>query len=70
MSWCDGCGSALSASGSCVVCDAVMSSPPHVCRRWMRVIGDEDGCEPAWAPLPRDHETRWRIDARDPPELE
>jgi len=33
----------------------------------MKIIGDEDGCKPAWAPLAPDHETRWRIDPRDPP---
>jgi hypothetical protein len=57
----------LGARGGCTLCDAVMVCPPHVCLRWGTIIGDEDGCEPAWTPLPMDHETRWRFDPRDPP---
>ena len=44
-----------------------MSSPPHVCLRWLTVIGDEDGCLPVFNRLDEDHETMWRLDRLDSP---
>jgi len=44
-----------------------MISPPHVCLRWLTVLDDEDGCEPRFERLPRDHETAWRLDHIDGP---
>lgn len=61
------CGMSLLAAGGCPACDAVLSSPPHVCLRWLKIIGDDDGCEPAFARLSDDHETAWRPDRLDVP---
>jgi hypothetical protein len=36
-----------------------------VCLRWLAVIGDEDGCLPAFGPPHDDHETAWRLDRLD-----
>jgi hypothetical protein len=54
--------------GFCPICDARMSSPPHVCLRWLEVIGDERGSAPHFAQLPVDHETNWRLDHIDGPQ--
>jgi hypothetical protein len=67
---CGCCGTGLTASGSCPVCDATMSSPPHVCLRWLAMIGDEGGCLPAFSRLHDDHETAWRLDLLDGPSQE
>jgi hypothetical protein len=44
-----------------------MSGPPHVCLRWLTLIGDEGGWTPAFAGLDEDHETSWRLDRLDGP---
>jgi len=44
-----------------------MSGPPHVCLRWLTLIGDEDGWTPASVRLDEDHETWWRLDRLDGP---
>jgi len=55
------CDEQLDARGSCVFCDATLSSPPHVCLRSLTVISDEHGCAPAFEALAHDHETEWRV---------
>ena len=67
MTACICCGMSLSTAGSCPTCDVTMSSPPHVCLRWLTVIGDEDGCLPVFNRLDEDHETMWRLDRLDSP---
>lgn len=53
---CDCCDLPL-ADGDCALCDAArLVSPPHPCLRRGELIGDEDGCEPAFPPLAPDHE--------------
>jgi len=59
------CGSVVSASGTCPLCDATMSSAPHVCLRWLEVTTDEHGCPPVIGSLQPDHETSWRLDGID-----
>ena len=57
MCWC--CAGPLMLNGQCPICDrAGLMSPPHVCLRTARVIGDEHGdeCEPGFPTLPPDHE--------------
>ena len=61
--WC--CGALLTTRGECPVCDmAGLVSPPHVCARGHRVIGDEHGCAVEIAPPAdfhargEDHETQ------------
>jgi hypothetical protein len=51
----------------CIQCDVTMSGPPHVCLRWLTLIGDEGGWTPAFAGLDEDHETSWRLDRLDGP---
>ena len=62
---CECCGTALLGTGSCPSCDVRMSSPPHVCLRWMAIISDEHGCPPGFSLLEDDHETAWRLDRID-----
>lgn len=63
--WC--CASLLMLNGDCPICDSAgMMSPPHVCRRSNRVIGDEHGCDPEFEPLAADYETKHHHDG--PPE--
>ncbi len=64
---CSCCDMPLLVSGACLWCDVRMSSPPHVCLRWLTVIGDEHGCPPSFPRLDNDHETRWRLDGIDGP---
>lgn len=64
---CECCGSVLVQNGTCNLCDVTMSSPPHVCLRWLSVIGDEHGCTPTFQRLDEDHETSWRLDRLDGP---
>ena len=59
------CGTPLSQNGSCILCDVTLSSPPHVCLRWLTIIGDEDGCASTFHRLDEDHETMWRLDRID-----
>ena len=59
------CGSVLAASGSCLICDATMSSPPHVCLRWLEITTDEHGCPPEFGVIQLDHETAWRLGGVD-----
>jgi hypothetical protein len=40
----------------CIYCDVTLSSPPHACLRSLEIVGDEDGCEPGFPALARDHE--------------
>ena len=66
MSRCVCCGMWLAGRGECTFCDAVLSSPPHVCLRWLELVPDEHGCEPGFGVVAMDHETAWRLDPRDP----
>jgi hypothetical protein len=67
---CSCCGTVLTASGACYLCDVTMSNPPHVCLRWLAIIGDEDGCTPTFMKVHDDHETAWRLDRIDGPPQE
>ena len=70
MTRCECCDSELLASESCPLCDVRMSSPPHVCMRWLTIITDEHGCLPSFPRLDVDHETVWRLDRIDGPSQE
>ena len=59
---CECCGVAMLDPATFVSCDARMSSPPHVCLRWLTVISDQHGCQPTFPGLALDHETAWRLD--------
>ena len=65
MTRCVCCGTSLDGRGACVFCDVTLSSPPHVCLRWLELIPDEDGCEPAFHALNVDHETTWQANQGD-----
>lgn len=57
--WC--CASLLTTKGACPICDmAGMMSPPHICLRSGRVIGDEDDCAADLDAVAPDHETALR----------
>jgi len=59
---CSCCDAWLTPAGRYGLCDAAMSSPPHVCLRWTMIICDEHGCQPSFMTLSDDHETAWRLD--------
>ncbi len=55
---CGCCGSTLAVGGACPLCEiADLTSPPHICLARGALIGDEDGCQPAWPPIEEDDET-------------
>lgn len=60
-------GSLLMHNGTCGLRDVTMSSLPHLCLRWLTVIGDEDGCAVRFQRLGDDQEITWRLDHPDGP---